>query len=107
MRLQSLPNFIDLEIVELIPAGLPMAGDLHIEVKASIKAYVGWSDCWIEAPKFRQFACALRHLHESYEGIARIESMSPGEFMLSVGPVNSRGHVSVKIALSRLLPPAV
>jgi hypothetical protein len=48
---------------------------------------------------------AVESLYERFEGSATLTSISLGEPSLSLIPANSRGHVSVRIAIAPIMPP--
>lgn len=104
MRIESTPHFVELIITEVVPPGLPAEGDIRMEVKASINSFTGFGSCWVEAREFEAFSMAAKELLSSFQGSARLESMSQGEFTLSLSPANSRGYVSVQVGISRRLP---
>ena len=104
MRLQSPPNSIELQITEVAPPTLPSAGDVRLEVKASIGAFAGVGSCWIEAQELKSFSVAAHQLYSSLQGTAQLKSMSPGEFSLLLSPAYSRGYVLVQVAIAKRYP---
>ncbi len=104
MRIEASPNFVELLITELVPSGLPSEGDVRIQVKAQIHDFVGSGSCWVEEPNFRSFSVNIDQLFSSFQGSAQLESISPGEFSLSLSPANSRGNILVQVTMSKSLP---
>lgn len=104
MRIETAPHFVELNITAVVPPGLPSEGDVRMEIKASINSFTGFGSGWVEAREFEAFSKAVEQLFSSFQGSARLESISPGEFTLSLSPANSRGYVSVQVEISRRLP---
>ena len=104
MRIKNKPSFVELVTTEVVPSGLPSAGDVRVEVKASIDGFIGSGACWIEEPTLRAFATSCKQLLSSFQGSAHLESISPGEFSLSLSPANSRGYILVQVAISKSAP---
>jgi hypothetical protein len=104
MRLESPPHFVEIRITEILSDQLPRAGDLRLEVEARIGGFSGDGHCWVGAPDFLIFSAQLSQLYENFKGVARLESMSPGQLSFSLSPANSRGYVQVKVGISRLMP---
>ena len=99
MRIEAAPHTIELRITEIAPPGLPSAGDVRIEAKASINGFNGSCSCWIGAREFKAFAADARSLFSSFKGSAHLQSKSPGEFSLSLSPANSRGYISAYVII--------
>ena len=104
MRIENAPYFVELHITEVIPAGLPSAGDFRLEVEASLSGISGFGSCWVNAREVKTFCQAAKQLVSSSPGSARLESISPGEFSLSLSRANSRGYVRVQVQISKRLP---
>ncbi len=104
MRLETTPNFVELLITEVASSRLPSAGDIRVDVKTQIESFVGSGSCWIEEATLRAFSAATKQLLSSFQGSARLESISAGEFSLSLSPANSRGYVLVQVAISKSTP---
>jgi hypothetical protein len=104
MRIETAPHFVELLITEVVPSGMPSEGDVRIEAKAQINGFVGFGSCWVGAREFKAFSIAAKQLLSSSKGIARLESISPGEFSLSLSPANPRGYFSVQVAISKRSP---
>jgi len=104
MRIEVVPHSVELKITETVPPGLPCGGDLRVEAWASVSAFVGHGDCWIEAEQFRSFAASVETLYRHFDGRAELNSISPGEFSLTLSPANPRGYVLVQVAIRRQHP---
>ena len=104
MRLESPPHFIEIRITEILSDQLPRAGDLRLEVEAGIGGFSGDGHCWVDAADFLAFSAQLSQLYENFKGVARLESMSPGQLSFSLSPANSHGYLQVKVVISRLTP---
>jgi len=86
------------------PPSVPSAGDIRLEVKASVGSFVGAGSCWVEAQEMKSFSLAVDQLSTSLQGTAQLKSMSPGEFSLSLSPASSRGYVLVQVAIAKRHP---
>lgn len=104
MRLESPPHFVELHITEVAPPTLPSAGDVRLEIKASIGGFTGFASCWIEAQTMKTFSAGVSRLSASLQGSALLNSMSPGEFSLSLSPANSRGYTLVQVEMAKRIP---
>jgi hypothetical protein len=85
MRIEAPPHAVELNITEIVPSNLPSAGDLRVEIRASVNEFVGWVYCcsWVDAEAFKPFAASVERLYASFEGTAELNSMSTGEFLLT------------------------
>ena len=104
MRLESPSHLLELLATEVVPRDIPSAGDVRLEVRASVDSFSGATSCWVQADEMAAFASALSQLSESFQGSAQLHSISPGEFALSLTPINPRGYVLVHIELAKRLP---
>lgn len=56
---------------------------------------------WFFRKDFAAFVQALRAFSVAHKGEARLESMSPGEAIVSIGRLDAAGHVLVEAQISR------
>ena len=97
------------EVVELVPDGQQGAGDFSASVSVSCDGFTASErGCWILRSVFDEFLVALRSFEASRVGRVTLESMSPGDFILTIasdsatqwptisgtvtGPYHSRAH---------------
>ena len=104
MRLEANDSLLAVRITEVIPLGQQRAGDLRFECSASVKGFTGLSHGWIDAEHMKEWASTIRRLYESLDGVAVLESMSPGELRISVEPKNPRGYVTVRVEVASFHP---
>jgi hypothetical protein len=62
--------------------------------------FAGEGSAWVEAPQLRRFCGQLRQL-ETQLGRTELESMSPGEFRLTVLTTDGAGHMAVRGRLAQ------
>jgi hypothetical protein len=98
MRVENQPHTLEMNIIE-IDAN---RRDIHVEVRTSVNGFSGQVRCWIDEEEFKSFAASVLRLYESFAGIAELSSMSPGEFLLTLSPINPRGYILVNTALTKL-----
>jgi hypothetical protein len=72
-------------VVEVMPDHLQTAGDFRASVSVSCEEFRA-SECssWIARSTLDEFVTALREFESARIGCATLESMSPGEFALSI-----------------------
>jgi hypothetical protein len=85
----------DFVSLELVPAFSETDGDAYLAVQVSSKGYCGKNDLWVEGEALRSFCAELVVLNRSLVGVARLQSISPGELDVVVQSVSSRGNVAV------------
>jgi hypothetical protein len=101
MRLNVAPDALTLRVTAVNSDALPRPGDLQIEASFRVDTFAGTSTCWVDAAAFQVFANSLRSLYTSFQGSALLESLSPGDFSLSLNPANARGYVSISVLIRK------
>lgn len=56
---------------------------------------------WLRHPEIEKFIIEVDALDKSRKGEATLESMSPGEMMLTLKPIDDLGHLSVSLRLAK------
>jgi hypothetical protein len=78
-------DHLSLAVVELVPDGQQGARDFTIAASVSCDGFrASERRLWIHRSAFDEFLAALRSFEASRIGTATLESMSPGEFVLSI-----------------------
>ena len=88
-------NFVEIIATDRVAENLPRPGDTRLAVKACSGGFSGESTAWVDAAALASFVEQLQALEQGRQGSAQIESMSPGEFVLSIWSVDRRGHLAV------------
>jgi len=102
MQIRSGDNRVQIAVAERIPPELPRAGDLKLTVHVLSQGFTGCGSAWVAADAFTVFLKELTQLEIRREGVARLESMSPGEFMIELRPIDGWGHIAIFGLLSKL-----
>ena len=98
MRLESLPDFLELRIASFGPDG-----DVRLEAQAAAGEFGGAATCWVESAALQAFAASLEDLASNGKvEEARLESISPGELVVRVTRATLRGTFRVEFELRRL-----
>ncbi|MDB5307173.1 MAG: hypothetical protein JWO38_1375 [Gemmataceae bacterium] len=91
-------DFLELEVTERVPEGVPCAGDIRFAVRVRITSkdtvFSAETWAWVEAPVMTTFAEQIRTLEKQRQGSAALESMSPGELRLDVRGYDRAGHIA-------------
>jgi hypothetical protein len=104
MRIEDRPRAaLELLITDILRSESLGSGDLRIEYEASVDNFAGKGWCWVTADDFHAFAVAARQILTSFNGRAKLTSMSPGEMSFSLSPANSR-YVLVQFAGAKTQP---
>ena len=86
---------LDVSIVSEETDELPSKGDVRISVLIKSNGFRGHNDIWLDGENFDSFCRALIELETNRQGEAKIKSLSPGEFELTIGSLDSVGHIGV------------
>jgi hypothetical protein len=86
---------IEILLNECLPPGTPRAGDIELLISVQSGTFAAKSAAWVALEDYRSFLSQLRQLEVRREGSASIESMSPNEFVLTIGVVNRKGGWAV------------
>jgi len=70
-------------------------GDVKFRVVIESHGFGGTGLAWVSATALRAFSVQLGRLESSRQGVATLESMSPGVLLIKVFSINSRGHMAV------------
>lgn len=105
MRLEAPPNELEIVATDIAPGKIPSEYDVQLQVRASMGTFRGSTWCFVESREMERFSAAVGQLCSSFEGKARLGSMSPGMFTLTLSPASSRGYVLVEVELAKLLKP--
>lgn len=102
MKIGNDNEYIKLEKLERIPAGIPCAGDINVSVSLNFQAFSGsYSGVWLEAPEVDEFLKQLEALYHGRKGSAKITSMSPEEFVLEIRSSDDLGFMKIEAQLHR------
>ena len=71
-------------------------GDILVVVEARCLGFTGRIDTWILKEAWRGFCDELGVLEGRRQGQAVVESISPREFRLTVGSIDSAGHMAIE-----------
>ena len=80
-------------------------GDVEFRVVVESHGFGGTGLAWVSAAALRAFSGQLARLESTRQGVATLESMSPGELLIRVLSINSRGHMAVTGRLGRHIQP--
>lgn len=83
------------KVLDVEPPSSPGAGDLRLRLEVETCGFTGAVDAWVEGALMEEFLRALSNIYDRLEGVARVESMSPGAFSLDVHREGPRGRVRV------------
>ena len=73
------------EVIEIVPDGQQGAGDFSASVSVSCDSFTATDrGCWILRSMFEEFLVALRGFEASRVGRVTLESMSPGDLILTI-----------------------
>jgi len=70
-------------------------GDAYITVSVDSEGFRGVNDLHILSSVFQQFCRDILELQKTLKGKAVLESIHPGELMITVEPYDNLGHISV------------
>ncbi|MBU1219649.1 hypothetical protein KKF34_18025 [Myxococcota bacterium] len=102
MRIGSDIEYIEIEEIERILEGFPCAGDVRLRVSLSLQEFRGSYDgIWLDLTEVESFLDSLSVLDEERQGIARIVSISPGEFIFEIRSSDKSGHMEIEVQLRR------
>ena len=102
LHIGTAQEFIQITQMEHYPSGFPCAGDVRVHVKVAFKAFCGeYDSVWLEKSALQTFIRELSILEDRRTGSARLESMSPNEFELTIRSIGGLGHMEVEASLSR------
>ena len=86
--------------IERIEAG--PGDDVRAKVASAGNGFSGTNESvWFGRPDIDRFVADLRALDESREGLAKLESMSPGECVLKFRNCDQFGHLHLEVAIAR------
>lgn len=78
----------------------------HVRAKVNCAGF-GFSGAnrsvWFHRDKINAFLCELRNLNTTREGIATLETMSPGECHVQIQNSDQLGHLYLDVLISRYL----
>ncbi|MBC7910942.1 MAG: hypothetical protein H7Y30_10610 [Pyrinomonadaceae bacterium] len=95
LRFSEGENYFELEVSPEEDANLPSFDDAHVTVEVCSNGFRGHNDLWVSSNSLHDFCRALVALEVSRQGMAQLESISPGELQVNVHSVTSRGHIAV------------
>ena len=95
LTFHSAKGKLDVSIVSEETDELPSKGDVRISVLIKSNGFRGHNDIWLDGENFDSFCRALIELETNRQGEAIIKSLSPGEFELTIGSLDSVGHIGV------------
>jgi hypothetical protein len=82
----------------------PRQRDIRANVSVEGNGFAGANDSvWFERTEIDRFVAKLRALDRSREGIATLETMSPGECVLTFRTVDKAGHILLDVQMARLV----
>jgi hypothetical protein len=91
-------DFLELAVTDRGAPGAPDAGDTRFVVRVRVTSkdtvFTAETWCWAELRALAAFAGQLRALEERRQGVAVLESMSPGELRLEIRSTDRAGHVA-------------
>jgi hypothetical protein len=100
MHLRTANGGLSLKLLHATPAQSPSQPDLHVEISATVKAFsVQEVRAWLEWPDVEAFVSELAPLVRDIKGEAKLYAMSPEDFELVVGNLDSRGHFGINFAV--------
>ena len=89
---------IKLEELERVPKHLPTPGDVRINATVRLQQFSGsYSGVWLARPELEKFVEQLSSLVGTNQGVAKLESMGPGEFSLEIRYASSTFEVVVQL----------
>ena len=83
------------------PSADDTTDDLLLEVTARVEGFQGFVETWVATEAWRAFTEGLTQLEAARQGEATLESMSPGELVLTIGSTDAAGHMAASGRLSR------
>lgn len=102
LHIGTAQEFIELTEIERYPPGSPCEGDVRVCVKVAFKAFGGeYDSVWLEKSALQTFIQELSILEDRRTGSARLESIGPKEFELTIRSRSGLGHMEVEASLSR------
>lgn len=75
--------------------------DVLLLVEVRCGGFTGSADVWVLGDAMAAFLAQARTLYERLDGRASLESISPGEFALSIERIDAAGHLGVRGRLAR------
>ena len=83
MRIGDATDYLELEVLEVLPPGLPSPGDVRVQATLRLRDFSGsFTEVWIEKPELERFTADLARFVESGSGEVRLQAMSPEELTL-------------------------
>lgn len=89
-------DFIELELLEVLPDRLPTFGDRNISIEVKSRGFWGRQTVWLDYYEIQKFISEINVLEEQRKGEANITSMSFNQFLLHIGFYDELGHVYFK-----------
>ena len=78
-------------------AGIPYDCQIEVYLKSEVSA--GPTKFWVDGIDMESFLADLESLGTNLKGAVSLTSMSPGEFLLAIEPVDTLGHFVFKIEI--------
>ena len=102
MKIGQDNEFCELTETERVLEEQSSAGNVKVKVNISLQEFTGsYSEVWFNNEKILEFISQLEKLNLSRKGRAKIESISPEEFMLEIKSSDSLGHMEAEVFLQR------
>lgn len=77
-------------------SSLPNYADAYITLEVQSGKFSGHNALWVQSESMASFCHALVMLHQTLNGEALLESISPGKLQLKVFSCNSRGCLAIE-----------
>ena len=77
------------------PSGAPAAADILLSVAVSVRGFAAEDQAWVLGSEWATFVSDLRRLDHDRQGRARVEGLSPDEFILEVFSTDRAGHMAL------------
>ena len=95
-------EYIILQNLERVPEGIPCAGDINLRVSLNFQEFSGsYSGVWLEASEVDEFLKQLEAVHHGRKGSAKINSMSPEEFVFKIRSSDDLEFMEIEAQLHR------
>lgn len=91
-------DYVELELASVGPSGPPPSPDedLLLIVVVRYGSFTGQADGWVAQPTWTHFVHELVSLEASRSGQARLASMSPDDFDLTLRTTDPAGHMGIE-----------
>lgn len=77
------------------PSGTPADADILLSIAVAVSGFAAEDQAWVLGSAWAGFVSDLRRLERERQGRARVDGMSPDEFVLEIFSTDRAGHMAL------------